>query len=72
VDKMRGEWGQKMSVFIDAQGEKLSTQGGWVNKWQNSVYVVVECPLSSKFLPETLLNIMIGASKKGRKLSICH
>ena len=27
----------------------LSTQGGGVKKWQNSVHVVVECPLSTEF-----------------------
>ena len=35
-----------MSVFVHAQGIKLSTQGGGVKKWQNSVHVVVECPLT--------------------------
>ena len=41
VDKMRGA-GSKMSVFVHAQGIKLSTQGSGVKKWQNSVHVVVE------------------------------
>ena len=36
VDKMRGGGGQKMSVFVHAQGIKT------VQKWQNSVHVVVE------------------------------
>jgi hypothetical protein len=35
---MRGGGGQKMSVFVHAGG-------GGVKKWQNSVHVVVECPL---------------------------
>ena len=35
-----------MSVFVHAQGIKLSMQrGGRVKKWQNTVHVVVECPL---------------------------
>ena len=44
VDKMRGG-GQKMSVFVHAQGIKTVHAGG-VIKWQNSVHVVVEWPLS--------------------------
>ena len=44
VDKMRGGGGQKMSVFVHAQGIKTVHAGG-VKKWQNSVHVVVECPL---------------------------
>ena len=36
---------QKISVFVHAHGIKLSTQGRGVKKWQNSVNVVVECPL---------------------------
>ena len=35
VDKMRGGGGQKMSVFVHAQGIK-------------NVHVVVECPLNVK------------------------
>ena len=42
VEKIRGERGQKMSVFVHARVLKLSTQGGKVKKWQNSVHVVVE------------------------------
>ena len=42
VDKMRGEGVQKISVFIHVQGIKMSTEGGGVKKWQNSVHVVVE------------------------------
>ena len=41
---MRGGGGQKMSVFVHAQGIKTVHAGG-VKKWQNSVHVVVECPL---------------------------
>ena len=40
VDKMRGRGGQKMSVFVHAQGIKTVHA-----KWQNSVHVVVECPV---------------------------
>jgi hypothetical protein len=35
-----------MSVFVHAQGIKTVHAGGGVKKWQNSVHVVVECPLS--------------------------
>ena len=43
VDKMRGGGGQKMSVFVHAQGIKTVHPGGeGVKKWQNSVHVVVE------------------------------
>ena len=34
-----------MSVFVHAQGIKTVNAGGGVKKWQNSVNVVVECPL---------------------------
>ena len=48
VDKMRGGGGQKISVFVHAQGIKTVHAGGeGVKKWQNSVHVVVECPLSA-------------------------
>ena len=44
VDKIL--FGQKMSVFDHAQGIKTVHAGeGGVKKWQNSVHVVVECPL---------------------------
>ena len=36
-----------MSVFVHAQGIKTVHAGGGVKKWQNSVHVVVECPLIS-------------------------
>ena len=42
VDKMRRGWGQKMSVFVHAEGIKTVHAGGWVKKWQNAVHVVVE------------------------------
>ena len=42
---MRGGGGQKMSVFVHAQGIKTVYAGGGVKKWQNSVHLVVECPL---------------------------
>ena len=48
VDKMRGGGGQKMSVFVHAQGIKTVHAGGGVKEWQKSVHVVVECPLSSR------------------------
>ena len=49
VDKMRGGVGQKRSVFVHAQSIKtVHTEGGGVKKWQNSVHVVVECPLNGK------------------------
>ena len=36
-----------MSVFVHNQDIKtVHAEGGGVNKWQNSVHVVVECPLS--------------------------
>ena len=42
---MRGEGGQKISVFVHAQGIKtVYAGGGRGKKWQNSVHVVVECP----------------------------
>ena len=42
MDKMRGGGGQKMSVFVHAQGIKTVHAGGGVKKCQNSVHVVVE------------------------------
>ena len=37
---------EKMSVFINAQRKKhCPCLRGWVKKWQNSVHVIVECPL---------------------------
>ena len=45
---MRGGGGQKMYVFVHAQGRKTVHTGGegGVKKWQNSVHVVVEWPLA--------------------------
>ena len=45
---MRGGGGQKMSVFVHAQGMKTVHAGGGVKKWQNSVHIVVEWPLLAK------------------------
>ena len=42
MDKMR--WG---GFFCPHSGYKTIHTKGWVQKWQNSVHVVVECPLSS-------------------------
>ena len=45
MEKMRGAGGQKMSVFVHAQGMKtVHAGGGGFKKWQNSVHVVVEWP----------------------------
>ena len=52
VDKMRGGGGQKMSVFVHAQGIKTVHAEGGVKKWQNSVHVVVEWPLNVFWLFE--------------------
>ena len=42
MDKIIGEKGTKISVFVPALGIKIVHAGGGVNKWQNSVHVVVE------------------------------
>ena len=55
VDKMRGGGVQTMSVFVHAG----SVEGGGVKRWQNSVHVVVECPLVSLFY--VLIALMIFA-----------
>ena len=47
MDKMRGGGGQKMSVFVHAYDIKTVHAGGGVKKWQNSVHIVVECPLTT-------------------------
>ena len=39
---MTGGGGQKMSVFVNAQGIKTVQAGGGVKKWQSSVHAVVE------------------------------
>ena len=47
MQKKTLEGGQKMSVFVHSQGIKTVQAGGrGVKKWQNSVHVVVECPLT--------------------------
>ena len=47
---MRVGRGQKISVFVHAQGIKtVHAGGGGVKKLQNSVHVVVECPLTVVF-----------------------
>ena len=45
---MRGGVKKCLSVFVHAQGIKTvhAEGGGGGKKWQNSVHVVVECPLS--------------------------
>ena len=45
---MTGGGGQKMSVFVHAQVIKTvhaGGGGGGFKKWQDSVHVVVDCPL---------------------------
>ena len=58
VDKMRGGGGQKMSVFVHAQGRKTVYAGGGVggSKMANSVHVVDECPLKQNY-PSTHQNL---------------
>jgi hypothetical protein len=41
---VEGEGVKKMYVFVHVEGIKNFHAGG-VKKWQNSVHVVVECPL---------------------------
>ena len=48
-----------MSVFVHDQGIKTVHAGGGVKKWQNSVHVVVECPLSSHFLEFNSIPIVL-------------
>ena len=46
-----------MSVFVHAQGiNTVHAMGGGVKKWQNSVHVVVECPLT--LITYLLMNAM--------------
>ena len=45
VDKMRGGRGSKNVCFYPHSGYKNCPRRGRVKKWQNSVHVVVECPL---------------------------
>ena len=42
------EGGQKMSVFVHAQGIKTVHTGEWGQKMANSVHVVVEMPPKEK------------------------
>ena len=49
MDKVRGGGGQKLSVFVHAQGIKTVHAGG-VKQWQNSIHVVVECPLRQNII----------------------
>ena len=46
-----------MSVFVHTQ--TVHAAGGGVKKWQNSVHIVVECPLSS-FLFDTFRRVFSG------------
>ena len=39
-----------MSVFVHAQCNKTCSRKGEFKKWQNSVHVVVECPLLNSLL----------------------
>ena len=48
-----------MSVFVHAQGIKTVHAGGGVKKWQNSVHVVVECPLTTSNQVTTILLNML-------------
>ena len=50
-----------MSVFVHAQGIKIVHAGGGVKKWQNSVHVVVECPLTRTFCSRDKLTEHNGA-----------
>ena len=55
---MRGGGGQKMSVFVQAQGIKTVHAGkGGVKKCQNSFHVVAECPTTSRGLATELEQI---------------
>ena len=47
-----------MSVFVHAQGMKTVHAGGGGKKWQNSVHIVVDFPLISKFVLVELTDIM--------------
>ena len=52
-----------MSVFVHAQGIKTvhTGEGGGVKKWQNSVHVVVECPLTSPSWLKRLGTNLVGS-----------
>ena len=53
-----------MSDFVHAQGIKTvyAGGGGWVRKWQNSVHVVVKCPLRALNQPRTEYLIIHNSS----------
>ena len=55
-----------MSVFVHAQGIKTVHAGGGIKKWQNSVHVVVECPLSKNSMRSTQ-NMKTFLSKRKEK-----
>ena len=68
---MRGGGGQKLSVFVHAQGIKTVHAGERVKKWQNSVHIVVECSLKTqngiKFTEiDQCVILMIGKSQGSR------
>jgi hypothetical protein len=46
-----------MSVFVHVQGKTVHAGGGGVRKWQNSVHVVVEWPLTTERPPDAELGI---------------
>ena len=48
-----------MPVFVHAQGIKTVHPGGeGVKKWQNSVHVVLECPLMGKVDSNKHINVV--------------
>ena len=53
-----------MSVFVHAQGVKTVHEWlgvGWDKKWQNSVHVVVECPLTQfSYINNSRINQGVG------------
>ena len=58
-----------MSVFVHAQGIKTVHAGGGVKKWQNSVHVVVECPLTGhRFLFKNLSSMVFTFSNAMHRL----
>ena len=60
---MRGGGGQKMSVFVQAQGVKTNHAG--VKKWQNSVHVVVECPIMLPTQVQLGIRVLILKQARG-------
>ena len=50
VDKIRGGEGVKNICFCPLSGYKNCPRREGVKKWQNSVHVVVECPLMGKVI----------------------